>query len=147
MGLAEETESTPQRRASTATIVSPIGVPDELASLLADAHGGLDSTPVADSVDEIVFYLDRATQWHIRRRSQGNNHICKLANVARAHWLLRAVQGGSMYTQATNQTSFHDFQQDLDVYGMTLPRFFSQLEKVRENNDNGQCLSHTGRQH
>jgi len=61
-GLAEEAEPAPQRRASTATATSPIGVPDELASLLADAHGSLDNTPVADSVDEIVFYLDRATQ-------------------------------------------------------------------------------------
>ena len=116
-------------------VVPPIRLPDEIVSILTDfaeiRHGSLANVTVVDGINEIVFYLDRATQWHIRRKSQESDHACKLANVMRAYWLLQTIrQAAGEYQAAINQTAFDDFRQDLDSYGMTLPRFLSQLEEV-----------------
>jgi hypothetical protein len=124
----------PRLNGERAPATSQITIPQDINQVLTVMgrlqYGSLSSVPVVDSVDEVIFYMDQATQWHHRRQSSPASNVCKMANILRAFWLVKAIQAGEEYERATNDTCFNQFQRQLDEYGMTLPRFLSQLEEV-----------------
>ena len=122
-----------RRKSLPQPIVVPPSVSQTLSVIAMSRYGSLATVPIIDGLNEIVFYLDHATQWHERRKAPAgirNNHSCKLGYVMWAHWLLRAIQAGDEYQVATTQLANGDPQLRLPYYGMTLPRFFSTLEEV-----------------
>jgi hypothetical protein len=98
-------------------------------------YGSLTTIPMGQGVDEAVFYLDRATQWHVRRQST-RAQAFKWANVFRAYWLLQATRASDEYQAASTTISVAQLEHDLPRLGMTASRFFSKLEeKVVEAHD------------
>jgi hypothetical protein len=85
---------------------------------------------MAQGVDEIIFYLDRATQWHVRRQSTQRCHAFKLANLMRAYWLLQATKASDEYQAASARITVAEFERQFPRLGMTARRFFSKLEEV-----------------
>ncbi|KAK0655083.1 hypothetical protein B0T16DRAFT_486747 [Cercophora newfieldiana] len=118
-----------QRAPRTSQITIPEPLDQVLTGIARLQHGDPSKIPLANGVDEVVFYLDRATQWHSRRESSESSYGCKMANILRAYWLVNAIRATDEYQNATKDTSFTEFQRQLDDYGMTLPRFLSQLEE------------------
>src|SRR5437016_4584408 len=87
--LGEPAPTQPPRRLD---VPSPVG--DILVSIATTMYGSLANIPITQGVDEAIFYLDRATQWHIRRHSTQNRQIFRLANILRAYWILQATKEG-----------------------------------------------------
>jgi hypothetical protein len=93
-------------------------------------YGSLTNIPMAAGVDEIIFYLDRATKWHVRRQSTQRCHAFKLANLLRAYWLLQATKASDEYQAASTMITVAEFERQFPRLGMTARRFFSKLEEV-----------------
>ncbi|EAQ84110.1 predicted protein [Chaetomium globosum CBS 148.51] len=93
-------------------------------------YGKLTNIPMCQGVDEVVFYLDRATQWHVRRQSAQRGQAFKWANIYRAYWLLQATKASDEYREASSTLSISQLEQDLPRLGMTARRFFDKLEEV-----------------
>lgn len=122
----------------------PQPVSDILVSMAKNRYGSLESIPVVQGVDEIVFHLDRATQWHLRRepsrstlgenhpKPSRSNHAFKMASILTAYWLLHATKEASEYRMITAHpiTSIDEFEKQLVRWGMTTHRFISKLEEV-----------------
>ncbi|KAL2127848.1 hypothetical protein VTI74DRAFT_10087 [Chaetomium olivicolor] len=108
----------------------PQQLADTLGSTTAPRYCNLTSIPMAQGVDEVIFYLDRATQWPIRMGSTEHDHTFKLANVLRAYWLLQATKASEEYQAATNNISVDQFERYFPRLGMTPRRFFSKLEEL-----------------
>lgn len=104
---------------------------EEFLELITTArHGGLRNIPMCQGVDEVVFYLDRATRWHVRRQSAQPDQAFKWANIYRAYWLLQATKASGEYQAASSTLSVAQLEQDLPRLGMTARRFFNELEEV-----------------
>ncbi|KAK0634056.1 hypothetical protein B0T14DRAFT_508302 [Immersiella caudata] len=117
------------RAPATSQIIIPQEINQVLTVIARLQYGSISNVPVVGGVDEIIFYMDQATQWHRRRQSSPASDVCKMANTLRAFWLVKAIQAGDEYKRATHNTSFNEFQRQLDDYGMTLSRFLLQLEE------------------
>ena len=119
-------------------MTSPVMIPRPLHDILNGMtrirHGALNSAPLADGVDEAIFYLDRATQWHQRRHAAQSSYAVKIANIIRAHWLLEVIQQGDEYKNAVGTIYYREVRRQLDNYGMSLPQFIGQLLKVGAQN-------------
>ena len=113
-------------------------VPQQLQEFLefitTARYGRLGNIPMCQGVDEVVFYLDRATQWHVRRRSVQRGQAFKWANIYRAYWLFQATKAGDEYQEASSTLSVSQLEQDLPRLGMTARRFFDKLEEVNLTN-------------
>ena len=103
-----------------------------LGSIAKSRYGSLDSIPIVLGVDETVFHLDRATQWHLRRDACKSSHAFRLASIMTAYWLLQATKAGTEYQQTTRSPvlSTDGFEEQLAQRGMTKRRFISKLEEV-----------------
>jgi hypothetical protein len=108
----------------------PLPLEDLFISITAAQYGSPNSIPMAQGVDEIIFYLDRATHWHTRRQSTQSLHAFKYANVLRAYWLLQATKSSDEYQTAITPMSVTIFEEQFPRLGMTARRFFSKLEDV-----------------
>lgn len=119
------------RGAITSSIVIPQPLKETLTVIAETRHGSLAAIPVVDGVNEVIFYLDRATHWHLRRRSPESNHASKLANAKRAYWLIQVIQEeADEYRRSIENPTFARFREEMANYGMTLSQFLSQLEEV-----------------
>jgi hypothetical protein len=85
---------------------------------------------MTQALEEILFYLDRATRWHERRKSTQPCHAVQLTNLIRAYWLLQATKAGDEYQAATRTVSMEQFEREFPRLGMTTRRFFSKVEEV-----------------
>lgn len=108
----------------------PLELEDLFISIAAARYGSPNSIPMAQGVDEIIFYLDRATQWHARRQSTQSLHAFKYANVLRAYWLLQATKSSDDYQEAITTISVAVMERHFPRLGMTARRFFAKLEDV-----------------
>ncbi|KAK4120037.1 hypothetical protein N657DRAFT_636913 [Parathielavia appendiculata] len=107
----------------------PQQLQDLLASITLTRYDSLTSIPMIKGVEEAIFYWDRATRWHARRRSVQPCQAFKLANILRAYWLLQATKAGDEYLAATSTVSVErQIGQQFPQLGMTARRFFSNLE-------------------
>jgi hypothetical protein len=86
--------------------------------------------PMCQGVDEVVFYLDRATQWHVRRQSAPQGQAFKWANIYRAYWLLQTTKAGDEYQRVSSTLSVAQLEHDRPRLGMSARRFFKKLEEV-----------------
>ena len=111
-------------------IPQPVGA--LLGSIARSRYGSLEGIPVVLGVDETVFHLDRATQWHLRRDACISSHAFRLASIMTAYWLLQAIKAGAEYqsTMASPVISIDEFEEQLVRWGMTTRRFISKLEEV-----------------
>jgi len=118
------------RRSSAPLITIPQQVQETLITITEARHGALADIPVVEGINEVVFYLDRATNWHARQRLGESSRGCKVANAIRAYWLLGQIQQADEYKRSEQDLSPDHFRQQLTSYGMTLSHFVSQLEDV-----------------
>ncbi len=114
-----------------------LDVPQPIENLLESTamakYGSSTRIPMAQGVDEVIFYLDRAKKWHSRRQSsqQGEaTQASKWANLLRAYWLLQATKASEDYQTAANTISVAEFERQFPRLGMTVRRFFVNLEDV-----------------
>ena len=111
-----------------------LDIPKQLGNLFksitATTYGSLTSIPVSQGVNEVIFYLDRATQWHVRRDSTQGYQAFQLANLLRASWLLQATKAGDEYQEVPNRITVAEFGRQFPLSAMTAPRFFGKLEEV-----------------
>lgn len=103
---------------------------DTLVVISTARYGSMAGIPIAQGVEEVIFYLDRATHWHARGESRQRCQAFKLANILRAYWLLQATRNGEEYRAASNNVSIEEFERSLPRFGMTTRRFFNKLEEV-----------------
>jgi hypothetical protein len=113
-----------------------LSVPAPLANLFESItlmrYGSLTNIQMAQGVDEIIFYLDRATKWNVRRQSTQRCHAFKLANLLRAYWLLQATKASDEYQESSARITVAEFERQFPRLGMTARRFFSKLEEVSD---------------
>jgi hypothetical protein len=111
-----------------------LDIPEPLEKLFkpipATRYGSLTSIPISQRVDEVIFYLDRATQWHVRRHSTQRCHAFQLANLLRASWLLQATKASDQYQEVSNRIAIAEFGWQFPLSGMTARQFFGKLEEV-----------------
>ena len=105
-----------------------------LVFLARGRFGGLENISIVPGVDETVFHLDRATQWHIRRECRGS-HAFRLASIMTAYWILEMTKAGIEYQRiaATPVIPSDELDEQLLRWGMTTTRFVAQLADVRIN--------------
>jgi hypothetical protein len=108
----------------------PQPLEDILVSMTEAQYGSLAGIPMNQALEEIIFYLDRATQWHERRKSTQPCHASQLANLIKAYWLLQTTKASDEYQAATSNVSMEQFEREFPRLGMTTRRFFSKLEEV-----------------
>jgi len=127
--LPAEPKTPPHRRPN---IPPPVGA--LLDSIARSRYGSLEGIPVVLGVDECVFHLDRATEWHLRRDVCRSGHAFRLASIMTAYWILQAMKTGGEYqrTLASPVLSIDEFEEQLVRWGMTTKRFLSKLEEVWE---------------
>ncbi len=109
----------------------PQPLEDLLTSIAKTRYGNLAAIPIVRGVDETVYYLDRATQWHLRRQPLEGSHALKMACIMRAYWLLQATKEADEYQAESMNTSYDELDGQLVRWGMTTRRFVSKLEEVR----------------
>lgn len=105
-----------------------------LHAITTSRYGHVSNVPIDQGINEIVFYLDRATQWHRRRQSEQSSPRCRasrLYNLFRAYWLLQATKSGEAFQLLSQRTTFDDFRREhLPRLGMTAQTFMRRLEEV-----------------
>jgi len=110
-------------------------VPPELATLLtliaAGRPGGATAIPMADGIEEAVFYLDRATKWHARRH-EVQPPAFGWANLYRASWVLQATKESGEYRESVARITVEEFERQFPRFGMRVRRLFGKLEMVSE---------------
>ncbi len=112
-----------------------LDIPQPIANLLESTaiarYGSTTSIPMAEGIDEVIFYLDRATLWQTRRGSNAQpSQDSKWASLLRAYWLFQATMASDEYQAAVTTISVAELEQQLPRLGMTARRFFSKLEEV-----------------
>lgn len=117
--------STPRLADSVVDLV-PDTIHDTLAVIMKDRHGSLENIPLAEGVDEAVYHLDQATKKSLQ---ENNDLVHTVSSILRAYWLLKATEMADEYRAAVAHPSFREFEAQLADFGMTLPLFFSRLEK------------------
>ncbi|KAK3990431.1 hypothetical protein QBC44DRAFT_264691 [Cladorrhinum sp. PSN332] len=124
-----------QRMTELENVIRPGGqpertldMPDSIRSYLlattTSRYGDLGGISVDQGIDETVFYLDRATQWHKRRQSPQASPVCRAArlyNLFRAYSLLQATKA------AVPRATMDDFETYFPRLGMTIQRFLQKL--------------------
>ncbi|KAK4464640.1 hypothetical protein QBC42DRAFT_262958 [Cladorrhinum samala] len=125
----EPAQPEPRRR-----IDIPLSIQDMLRAMATSRHGHVANVPIDQGINETVFYLDRATQWHRRRQSEPSSPPCRasrLYNLFRAWWLLEATRSGDAFRALSQRTTtFDDYQQQhLPRLGMTPQTFMRRLEE------------------
>jgi hypothetical protein len=106
----------------------PRSIRNYLVAITTSRYGDLRNIPVEQGIDETVFYLDRATQWHRRRGSPDSSPPCRasrLYNIFRAYALLQATK------TATPPVNYDEFERYFPRLGMTVQRFMQKLGEVR----------------
>ncbi|KAH6622697.1 hypothetical protein F5144DRAFT_581216 [Chaetomium tenue] len=124
LGEPPPAETKPPQRLSV-----PRELEEFLESTMAARCGGPTNIPMCQGVDEVVFYLDRATEWHVRQQSAQPDPAFQWANIYRAYWLLQATKASDEYQAASSTLTVAQLEQDLPRLGMTARRFFTKLEK------------------
>lgn len=115
---------------SPARLDIPAPLENFLESTTLKKYDSLTSIPMARGLDEVIFYLDRATQWHARRQPTQRCHAFKLANLLRAYWLLQATKASDEYQAASSRITVPSPERQSPRLGMTARRFFTKLEEV-----------------
>lgn len=126
--LGETVSIQPRRRLDV-----PPPIENLLESTAIAKYGSSTRIPMAQGVDEVIFYLDRAKQWHTRRQSSQPGEATrasKWANLLRAYWLLQATKASEDYQAAATTISVAEFERQFPRLGMTVRRFFVKLEDV-----------------
>lgn len=129
--LGELPPAEPPRR-----VYVPQPLEEFLEVIATRKYGTPINIPMCQGVDEIVFYLDRATKWHERRQSAQppqppqRGQAFKWANIYRAYWLFQATKASDDYQTASSTLSVAQLEQDFPRLGMTARRFFNKLEEV-----------------
>lgn len=122
-------ETLPTQPAPT-NLEVPQPVEDLLLTLTTARFESHTNIPVDQGIDEVIFYLDRATQWQARKQTSQQSQASKWANLLTAYWLLRATKASKEYQTAVTTPSVANFEQQFPRLGMTVQRFFSKLEQV-----------------
>ncbi|KAK4175296.1 hypothetical protein QBC36DRAFT_331747 [Triangularia setosa] len=125
----------------------PQPLEDFLVAMAVSGYGNLSSIPLAQGIDETIFYLDRATRWHVRRQAgQPIEQILasQFANMIRAYWTLQATKSGDEYVAVSSRATIDDFEANFPRLGMTVQRYLHKLgEKIFEAHD---ALAQSGEQ-
>ncbi|KAK4221988.1 hypothetical protein QBC38DRAFT_402426, partial [Podospora fimiseda] len=106
------------------TLDIPHTIRSYLLAIITSRYGELGAILVDQAIDEIVFYLDRATQSHKRRQatqSSPADRAIRLYNIFRAFSLLQTTK------EAVPRVTVDDFQTYFPRLGMTLQRFLKKL--------------------
>jgi hypothetical protein len=114
------------------TLPIPQPLQDTLASIAETRFGGLSGISVVQGVDEVVFHLDRATQFSSRRVAPDCTHAFKVTSIMTAYWFLQITKAADECQSilANPVTSFDEFERQLVQWGMTTKRFLRSLEEV-----------------
>jgi hypothetical protein len=107
----------------------PQPVEEFLEFITTAKYGKPINIPMCQGVDEVVFYLDRATQWHVRRQSAPQGQAFKWANIYRAYWLLQTTKASDEYQRVSSTLSVAQLEHDRPRLGMSARRFFKKLEE------------------
>jgi hypothetical protein len=108
----------------------PQPVEEFLEFITTAKYGKPINIPMCQGVDEVVFYLDRATQWLVRRQSAPQGQAFKWANIYRAYWLLQTTKASDEYQRVSSTLSVVQLEHDRPRLGMSARRFFGKLEEV-----------------
>ncbi|KAK4196072.1 hypothetical protein QBC40DRAFT_287927 [Triangularia verruculosa] len=117
----------------------PQPLEDLLATIALSRYESLSNITLSQGIDETIFYLDRATRWHLRRQSgQATEQILasQFANMIRAYWTLQATKSGNEYVAASSRPTIENFERDFPRLGMTVQRYLHKLgERIFECHD------------
>ncbi|KAK3901883.1 hypothetical protein C8A05DRAFT_44566 [Staphylotrichum tortipilum] len=110
-------------------------IPHQLATFLTSIatgrYGRATAIPMADGVQEAIFYLDQATKWHARRQ-QAQPPAFRWASLLRASWVLQATKESDEYRASVARMTVEEFERQFPRLGMTTRRFFGKLEVVSD---------------
>ncbi|KAK0737271.1 hypothetical protein B0T21DRAFT_438690 [Apiosordaria backusii] len=119
----------------------PQPLEDLLVTIAVSRYGSLSRIPLTQGIDETIFYLDRATRWHVRRQAgQPTEHILasQFANMIRAYWTLQATKSCDEYVAVSSRATIDDFETTFPRLGMTVQRY---LYKLGESGDQAPTLA------
>ncbi|KAK4667504.1 hypothetical protein QC763_309860 [Podospora pseudopauciseta] len=117
----------------------PQPLEDLLVAIAISKHGSLSSMPLAQGIDETIFYLDRATCWHARRRVEQPTEqilVSQIANMIRAYWTLQATRSGNECMEVSSRATIDDLEAHFPRLGMTVQRYLHKLgERIFDAHD------------
>ncbi|KAK4185801.1 hypothetical protein QBC35DRAFT_502847 [Podospora australis] len=134
--LGEPLPAEPER-----TIEIPKPVLEILTNIYRARAVNLLELALSQGIDETIFYLDRATQFHSRRRHTTKplpepSQAFKFANIIRAYWTLQATKSTDEYRRLSARVTIEDFETHFPRLGMTVPRYLNKLgESILEAYD------------
>lgn len=111
----------------------PQPLEDLLVAIAISKHGSLSSMPLAQGIDETIFYLDRATCWHARRRVELPTEqilASQIANMIRAYWTLQTTRSGNECMEVSSRATIDDLEAHFPRLGMTVQRYLHKLGEV-----------------
>lgn len=113
---------------------APVVIPQELEdgffTLAREIFPNLAAIPLDQGVDVVAFYFNRTTKTPDQLVQREIKYLINILNIMMAIWLLRLVRAGQDYQNVTRYCSPDPVGQQMDLWGMTVERFFDKFEEV-----------------
>jgi hypothetical protein len=87
--------------------------------------------PVDHGIDYAILYFNQVTKTPEPGFQSEITYLSAIISVMKATWMLRAARSGNDYQTITQHHLPNSLEKELDLWGMSLERFFDKVEEVR----------------
>jgi hypothetical protein len=115
---------------SPGPMIIPQELEDGFSTLAREIFPNLLAIPLEQGIDVVAFYFNRTTKTPDQLVQREIKYLINILNIMMATWLLRLVKAGQDYQNATRYRSPDPVVQQMDLWGMTVERFFDKFEEV-----------------
>lgn len=115
---------------SPAHVDIPFELENCFASFIQGLFPDLSVIPTAQGIDAAVFYFIGTTKILNHSEQREIAYHVAILNIMMAIWLVRTILAGQDYQFATHKYTRSHIEQQLERWGMTIERFFSEFEEV-----------------